>query len=114
MPYAVSTPTIADSPVAFSYVSSSSSFCLDLPFVPSAVQVWSSTNTWTWFRGLGFGQAIGSTTFISTAGVLDFVDGSGVASANIGTTTKVIGLVLGTSSIVNNGAALQYYGLAHR
>ena len=114
MPSGVATPTIANNPVAHSYVSNGVQFALNMPFVPSAVHYWGGSESWAWARGLPFGQAYGTTTLIATAAVLDFLDGSGLASANVATTTTVIGLLIGTSTTVNPGSALQYRGLIYR
>ena len=119
MPSGVSTTTFANNPVAHSYLSNGSQFALNMPFVPSLCTYWGGSFTWTWARGMGFGTAyvLSGTSILdggTTGCVLDILDGSGVASTNIGTTTATIGLLIGTNSIVNSGAALQYRGLIYR
>lgn len=115
MPGGVATPTIANNPVAHSYLGNGAQFALNMPFVPSAVQYWGPTAAWGWVRGLGFGEAINFSTptqVIATGGVLDILDGSGLATTNVGTTTAVIGLLIGTNSTVN--ASITYRGLIYR
>ena len=118
MPSGVATTTFANNPIAFSYVSNGVQFALNMPFVPSACSFWASTLSWTWQRGLGFGVALNmcspTEALIATGGVLDVLDGSGVASTNVGTTTATIGLLIGTNTIINNGAGVAYRGLIYR
>ena len=112
------TVTIANSPIGFSYVSTGATLPLAIGFVPTAVKFWSgSTVSWAWVRGMGFGEAFSAsspTAAIATAGVLDVLDGSGAASTNVGTTSQVIGILLGTDTQVNSGALLAYRGLCYR
>ena len=119
MPSGVATVTISNNPVAHSYVSNGVQFALNMPFVPSMVQYWGGTSSWVWARGLGFGDAILSSPtsvngITNTGCVLDILDGSGVASTNVATTTAAIGLLIGTNTTVNPGSALQYRGLIYR
>lgn len=110
------TITFANNPVPFTYIGTGATLPLAIGFVPTSVQFRAVTIGWTWTRGMGFGVAhnICSPTeaLIPTGGVLDILDGSGVASTNVGTTSKVIGLLLGTSTHVNT--PIQYFGLAYR
>src|SRR3990167_2058694 len=95
------TITVANSPVAFTYRGSGATLPLAIGFVPSAVMFWAGTLSWSWVRGLGFGEAYSMaspTEAISTAGVLDVLDGSGQASTNVATTSQVIGILIGTNS----------------
>ena len=119
MPGGVATPTIANNPVAFSYVSNGVQFALNMPFVPTMVQFYGGTNSWAWVRGFGFGDATITTPTSAngrsnTACVLDILDGSGIASTNVATTTAVIGLLIGTNTFVNPGSGLNYYGQIYR
>lgn len=119
MPYGVATPTIAVSPVPFSYIGTGATLALGIGFIPTSVRFVALTNSWEWTRGMPFGDAMMATTTIgltspNTGGVLDVLDGSGIASANTATTSQVCGLLIGTSTIVNNGAALMYRGLCYR
>ena len=113
------TVTIANSPVAFTYAGSGATLPLAMGFVPSACTFWGGTYTWTWVRGMGFGTAyVMSGTAITdqgaTACVLDILDGSGQASTNVATTSQVIGILLGTNTVVNNGGVVSYRGLCYR
>jgi len=118
MPSGVATTTFSNNPVALSYVGNGAQFALNMPFVPSVCTFWGGTLSWTWARGLGFGVATNmcspTEALIGTGGVLDILDGSGVASTNVGTTTAVIGLLIGTNTIINNGGGVQYRGLIYR
>ena len=111
------TVTVANSPVGFTYVGSGATLALAIGFIPTAVQFWAGTLSWAWVEGLGFGEAYSMaspTEAISTAGVLDKLNGSGVASTNVGTTSQVIGLLIGTNTQVNNGGGSIYRGLCYR
>lgn len=117
------TPTLGiSSQVAVSYLSTGAARCIDIGFIPSFAQFWSGSLSWVWGPTLTFGQAIAgqiagasnSWTAVTTAGVLDTVDGSGNASPNIATTTKAIGLVIGSNSVVNSAAGITYFGFALR
>ena len=120
MAYTTVTPTVALNAVQpFAYVGTGATLQLNIGFIPSAVMVWGTTYTWSWVKGMAFGDAkTGTITFgnssPNTGGVLDVLDGSGVATANTATTTVAIGLLIGTNTIVNNGGAPQYFGLAFR
>jgi hypothetical protein len=111
------TLTIANSPVPFNYVGTGATLPLAIGFVPSAVTFFGGTaGNWSWVRGQGFGEAysmVSGTQIIATAGVLDILNGSGDASANVATTSQVIGLLIGTNSTVNTSAAV-YRGLCYR
>lgn len=88
---------------------------LHFGFIPSAVQFSHATQSWHWYRGFGFGVVqtyASSPTLVATGGVLDVIDGSAVSTTNIGTTTKAIGLVLGSSTVVSAGGT--YRGIAFR
>jgi hypothetical protein len=117
MPYGVATPTIASSPVPFSYPGTGAAVALGIGFIPSAVQFYGGTLSWAWVRGMAFGAAYAlsgtAAVTVVTGGVLDVLDGSGVASANTATTSQVIGLLIGSSSSVNNGG-VTYFGLCYR
>lgn len=113
----VMTPTIANSPVPFSYQGNgTSNFCLNLGFIPQGILAFNGTTSWAWVNGMAFGHVYaissGSWGTADTGGVLDTVNGSGVATTNIATTTKAIGLVLGTSTAVQAGGT--WFGLAFR
>ena len=118
MPYGVATPTIAmNAVVPFSYPGTGATVALGIGFVPSAVQFWALTTSWSWVRGLAFGDARIFTPSYSlgpiTGGVLDILIGSGVASANVATTSPVIGLLIGTNTSVNSPGQT-YFGLCYR
>ena len=109
----VATITAAvDSHVLFSYPAGGGALCLNIGFIPSYITMNNGTSTWAWARGVGFGNVLVSSPTASTGGVLDVLDGSGIATANIATTTKAIGLVVGTSTAITNGGT--YLGLAFR
>jgi hypothetical protein len=112
------TLTIANSPVPFNYVGSGATLPLAIGFVPTHVSFKATTISWEWTRGLGFGVAFNTVSpteqLITTGGVLDILDGSGDATANVGTTSTVIGLLIGTNTIINNGSGQTYYGLCYR
>lgn len=118
MPYGTATPTIGNNPVPFTYAGTGATVALGIGFIPTVIQMRAATLGWTWIRGLGFGVAYNTTSpsesLISTGGVLDILDGSGAASTNVATTSQVIGLLIGTNTIINNGGAPVYYGLAFR
>ena len=120
MPGGFSTPTFSNNPVAVTYVGNGVQFALNLPFAPTACRFWGATLSWEWCRGMSFGDAKVATGTYSigtqpeTGGVLDVLDGSGIASTNVGTTTQVIGLLIGTNTTVNNGGGVQYRGLIYR
>jgi hypothetical protein len=110
----VATPTIGNSPLPFSYQGGQGPV-LNIGFIPSMVMFSHATQSWHWVRGFGFGVVqtfASSPTAVATGGVLDILDGSGVASPNISTTTIAIGLVLGTSTVVSAGGT--YRGIAIR
>lgn len=104
--------------VPFSYLSTGAAQCVDLGFIPQYITATGGTNTWVWNPNMTqFGTAFlwtVATATIATGCVLDTIDGSGVATTNIATTTKAVGIVLGTNSFVNSGAALRYTGFAIR
>jgi hypothetical protein len=119
MPGGFATVTFANNPICVNYVGTGVQFALNLPFVPSAVEFNSASLSWTWYRGMIFGDAIVATGTRSVsannlAGVLDVLDGSGVASTNVGTTTAIMGLLIGTNTIVNNGSGQMYFGKIYR
>jgi len=121
MGFGIATPTIANSSIVpLSYVSTGATFALAIGFIPSKVEFYATTNSWVWIRGMAFGDAVTATgSYVSqsdprTGCVLDVLDGSGVASTNVATTSQTIGLLIGTNSIVNNGAALTYRGVCYR
>ena len=112
------TVTVANSPVGFTYVGSGATLALAIGFIPTAVRFRAGTLGWEWYRGLGFGEAYNTSSpteaLIATGGVLDVLDGSGNATANVATTSQVIGLLIGTNTHINNGGAIVYRGLAFR
>ena len=118
MPGGTATPTIANNPVFVGYTGSGLQFALNLPFIPSHCHFAAGTLQWSWYAGMGFGDAILATgSFVitpNTGCVLDTLDGSSVASTNVGTTTAVMGLLIGTNTIINNGGAPVYRGLVYR
>lgn len=91
---------------------------LGIGFIPSAVTFWSLSLQWSWVRGMAFGDARIATSAwgvgATTGGVLDILDGSGVASANTATTSSVIGLLIGTNTTVNAAGGPTYFGLCYR
>ena len=117
MPYGTATPTFASTAMGFTYAGTGATVALGIGFIPTAVQFWSLSLSWSWVRGLAFGDARVATSAWSigatTGGVLDVLDGSGAASANTATTSQVIGLLIGTSTVVNNVGAT-YFGLCYR
>ena len=120
MPIGVATPTIGlNAVVPFSYQGSGGVMALNFGFIPSACVFYTGTASWSWVRGMAFGQAsIASGSFGSAttpvAAVLDILDGSGAASANTATTSQVIGLLIGTNTVVNNAGLGDYRGLVYR
>ena len=116
----VATPTIGlNAVVPFSYQGTAAVQALNFGFIPSGCQFWAGTISWAWVRGMSFGQAwVSSGTAVAaggdTAAVLDILDGSGVATANTATTSQVIGLLIGTNTIVNNAGVGDYRGVAYR
>jgi len=120
MPYGTATPTIGLNAVqGFSYAGTGAAVALGIGFIPTAVQFWGGSLTWSWVRGMAFGDAkVGTSSFgitsPQTGGVLDVLDGSGLASTNTATTSSVIGLLIGTNTIVNNGGGTVYFGLCYR
>ena len=120
MPYGTATPTIGlNAVMPFSYVGTGAVVALGIGFVPSAVQFWGASYSWSWVTGMAFGDAKIATitngnSTPNTGGVLDGLFGSGVASANTATTSTVIGLLIGTNTVVNNGGGPTYFGLCYR
>ena len=119
MPYGTATPTIGlNAVMPFTYVGTGGVMALGIGFVPSAVQFWSASYSWAWVTGMAFGDAKTATVTVNngpnTACVLDGLFGSGLASANTATTSTVIGLLIGTNTVVNNGGAPVYFGLCYR
>ena len=116
----VASPTTAvNSFVPFNYTGTAATLPLAIGFIPSAVMFWGSTYSWTWVRGMAFGDAKTATITFgnsnpNTACVLDVLDGSGNASTNVATTSKTIGILLGTNTVVNNGGSVVYFGLCFR
>ena len=110
------TVTIANSPVHFNYIGTGATLPLAIGFVPTSFEARAVTVGWTWTRGMGFGVAFNlaspSEALISTGGVLDILDGSGNATANVGTTSQVIGLLIGTNTHVNT--PINYFCRAYR
>ena len=118
MPYGVATPTIGmNAGVAFQYVGTGATVALGIGFIPSRVTFESASYTWTWTDGMSFGDAktatVSWTIGPTTGGVLDKLTGSGRASTNVATTSSVIGLLIGTSTVINNPAAT-YFGYCFR
>ncbi len=115
----VASPTTAvNSVVPFNYQGTAATLPLAIGFIPSAVMFWGGTLSWSWVRGMGFGDAkvvsgTAANATAQTACVLDVLDGSGNASPNVATTSKTIGILIGSSSIVNNGGQV-YFGLCFR
>ena len=111
------TITFANSPTPFTYVPTGATLPLAIGFIPTAVQFWSVSASWSWARGMAFGDAktatVNNTIGPVTGGVLDVLDGSGLASANVATTSSVIGLLIGTNTQVNSGGS-SYFGLCYR
>ena len=117
MPYGTYTPTVANSPLPFTYPGTGATVALGIGFIPTSVQFFGATLSWLWVRGMAFGDAHTFTPSWSlgpvTGGVLDVLDGSGRASTNVGTTSSVIGLLIGTNTAVNSPGST-YFGLCYR
>lgn len=118
--FGVVTSTVANAAfVNFSYLSSGLQMPLDFGFVPTSCEFVGGTSSWSWHRGMAFGEAhiATSTAAITTAvaAVLDILDGSGVATTNMATTTvEGIGILIGTNTTVNPGSSLSYRGRAYK
>lgn len=112
----IASPTIGQNAYAmYTYVSTGAGLCLDIGFIPQYCRFVSASNTWEWHSNMSFGQATtDGATLVSTGGVLDTINGSGQATTNIATTTRAVGLVVGTNIVVNNGGLLTYTGFALR
>ena len=111
-----STVTVANSPLPFTYQATSAALPLAIGFIPTAVYFWGVSSTWSWCRGMAFGDAhtasVNFTIGPVTGGVLDILDGSGRASPNVATTSPVIGLLIGSNTQVNAGGT--FFGLCYR
>ena len=117
MPYGVATLTIANSPVPFRYAGTGATVALGIGFIPTSVFFWGTSSTWAWSQGQSFGDAKTATVNWTigpvTGGVLDTLNGSGVASTNVATTSSVIGLLIGTNTSVNSPGDT-YFGVCYR
>ena len=118
MPYGTATPTFGiNTGVGFNYVGTGAVLALGIGFIPSKCEFYGGSQTWIWINGMAFGDARTATTSWTfgpnTACVLDQLNGSGRASANTGTTSSVIGLLIGTNTVVN-GNVVPYFGYCWR